>query len=168
VASAADERAAAKRAQISAAARAVFLERGYAGASMDAVTAAAGVSKQTLYSYFPSKALLFRDFLDQELGQLRVDVGALPTITSRAQLRATLMALASALVSRFMREDTVNLLRVVLATPTGWMRPEAPCGTSSPDNSSRSWKGSSARQPLVGPSSHPNRASPRACSSARS
>ncbi len=114
MASAADERAAAKRAQISAAARAVFLERGYAGASMDAVTAAAGVSKQTLYSYFPSKALLFRDFLDQELGQLRVDVGALPTITSRAQLRATLMALASALVSRFMREDTVNLLRVVL------------------------------------------------------
>ena len=86
MASAADERAAAKRAQISAAARAVFLERGYAGASMDAVTAAAGVSKQTLYSYFPSKALLFRDFLDQELGQLRVDVGALPTITSRCLL----------------------------------------------------------------------------------
>ncbi len=114
MASAADKRAAAKRAQISAAARAVFLERGYAGTSMDAVTAAAGVSKQTLYSYFPSKALLFRDFLDGELGQLRVDLGAIPPIASRAQLRVTLMALASALVSRFMREDTINLLRVVL------------------------------------------------------
>ncbi len=114
MASGADERAAAKRAQISAAAREVFLERGYAGASMDAVTAAAGVSKQTLYSYFPSKAVLFRDFLDGELGQLRVDMGAIPTITSRAQLRATLMALAAALVGRFMQEDTINLLRVVL------------------------------------------------------
>lgn len=90
------------------------MERGYAGTSMDAVTAAAGVSKQTLYSYFPSKALLFRDFLDGELGQLRVDLGAIPPIASRAQLRVTLMALASALVSRFMREDTINLLRVVL------------------------------------------------------
>ena len=70
------DRAAAKRAQITKAAREVFLERGYAATSMDAVTALAGVSKQTLYSYFPSKGELFADFLDGELGHLRVDIGA--------------------------------------------------------------------------------------------
>ena len=97
-------RAAAKRAQITKAAREVFLERGYAATSMDAVTALAGVSKQTIYSYF----------LDGELGHLRVDVGAPALITSMAQLRATLLAVATALVRRFMRNDTINLLRVVL------------------------------------------------------
>ena len=107
-------RAAAKRAQITKAAREVFLERGYAATSMDAVTALAGVSKQTIYSYFPSKGELFADFLDGELGHLRVDVGAPAPITSTAQLRATLLAVATALVRRFMRDDTINLLRVVL------------------------------------------------------
>jgi AcrR family transcriptional regulator len=81
---------------------------------MDAVTALAGVSKQTIYSYFPSKGELFADFLDGELGHLRVDVGAPAPITSTAQLRATLLAVATALVRRFMRDDTINLLRVVL------------------------------------------------------
>lgn len=108
------DRAAAKRAQITKAAREVFLERGYAGASMDAVTALAGVSKQTLYSYFPSKGELFADFLDGEVGHLRVDIGSPSPITSTAQLRSTLLAVATALVSRFMRDDTISLLRVVL------------------------------------------------------
>ena len=61
-------------------------DRGYAATSMDAVTALAGVSKQTIYSYFPSKGELFADFLDGELGHLRVDVGAPAPITSTAQL----------------------------------------------------------------------------------
>ncbi len=108
------DRAAAKRAQITTAAREVFLERGYAGASMDAVTALAGVIKQTLYTYFPSKGELFADFLDGEVGHLRVDVGSPTPITSTAQLRSTLLAVATALVSRFMRDDTISLLRVVL------------------------------------------------------
>ena len=101
-------RAAAKRAQITKAAREVFLERGYAATSMDAVTALAGVSKQTIYSYFPSKGELFADFLDGELGHLRVDIGAPAPITSMAQLRATLLAVATALVRRFMRNDTIR------------------------------------------------------------
>ena len=36
-----------------------FLEHGYDRASMDAVAQASGVSKMTLYNYFPSKEMLF-------------------------------------------------------------------------------------------------------------
>lgn len=48
-----------KRRAIVAAAKSVFLERGYAAASMAEVSARAGGSKQTLYSYFSSKEDLF-------------------------------------------------------------------------------------------------------------
>nr|MBP9183997.1 helix-turn-helix transcriptional regulator [Fuscovulum sp.] len=36
----------------------VFAATGYSGATMDAVAAEAGVTKPTLYSYFPSKESL--------------------------------------------------------------------------------------------------------------
>lgn len=48
-----------KRAAVLAAAQAVFLEQGYSAASMDAVAARAGVSKATIYAYFPGKSTLF-------------------------------------------------------------------------------------------------------------
>jgi AcrR family transcriptional regulator len=48
-----------KRLAILEAAKGVFLERGYGAASMAEVSARVGGSKQTLYSYFASKADLF-------------------------------------------------------------------------------------------------------------
>ncbi len=48
----------AKRRQILDGARRVFFERGFEAASMDAITRAAGVSKATIYAYFPSKERL--------------------------------------------------------------------------------------------------------------
>lgn len=45
--------------QVLEGARAVFLADGYEGASVDDIAKAAGVSKATLYSYFPDKSLLF-------------------------------------------------------------------------------------------------------------
>jgi AcrR family transcriptional regulator len=44
-----------KRQDILAAARKVFLEQGFDGASMDAIARAVGGSKATLYGYFPAK-----------------------------------------------------------------------------------------------------------------
>lgn len=40
-------------------ARQVFMRDGYEGASVDMIAKAAGVSKATLYSYFPDKSILF-------------------------------------------------------------------------------------------------------------
>jgi len=45
--------------QVLEGARAVFLADGFEGASVDDIARAAGVSKATLYSYFPDKRLLF-------------------------------------------------------------------------------------------------------------
>jgi len=55
----------AKRAQIAKAARKLFLDLGYAGTSMDAVSAQAKVSKQTLYTYFPTKVDLLHEILTE-------------------------------------------------------------------------------------------------------
>jgi TetR/AcrR family transcriptional repressor of mexJK operon len=43
------------------AARQHFFEHGYEGANLDAIAEAAGVSKMTVYSYFPSKEALFEN-----------------------------------------------------------------------------------------------------------
>jgi AcrR family transcriptional regulator len=49
--------------EILAAALDVFAERGFAAAKLDEVAARAGVSKGTLYLYFPSKEELFRSMV---------------------------------------------------------------------------------------------------------
>lgn len=54
--------------QVRAGARNIFLRDGYAGASVDDIARAAGVSKATLYSYFPEKELMYREvFLDEAM-----------------------------------------------------------------------------------------------------
>jgi AcrR family transcriptional regulator len=45
--------------QVLAGAHAVFMAHGYEGANVDAIAKAAGVSKATLYSYYPDKRSLF-------------------------------------------------------------------------------------------------------------
>ncbi|WP_281826481.1 TetR/AcrR family transcriptional regulator [Jannaschia rubra] len=45
--------------QVLEGARHVFMAEGFDGASVDAIARAAGVSKATLYSYFPDKRVLF-------------------------------------------------------------------------------------------------------------
>ena len=47
--------------QVLAGAREVFMADGFEGASVDDIARAAGVSKATLYSYFPDKKLLFME-----------------------------------------------------------------------------------------------------------
>ena len=54
-----------KHAAILKAAGRLFLKHGYTHTSMDAVALAAGVSKQTVYSYFTNKELLFRCMIEE-------------------------------------------------------------------------------------------------------
>jgi AcrR family transcriptional regulator len=55
------------REQLLAAARAVFLERGFHAASLDAIAEAAGFSKGVVYSQFASKADLFLALLERRI-----------------------------------------------------------------------------------------------------
>lgn len=52
--------------QVLTGARDVFMAHGFEGASVDDIARAAGVSKATLYSYFPDKRLLFMEVASTE------------------------------------------------------------------------------------------------------
>lgn len=52
--------------QVLEGARDVFMVDGFEGASVDDIARAAGVSKATLYSYFPDKRLLFMEVANME------------------------------------------------------------------------------------------------------
>lgn len=52
-----------------AAARRVFLAKGYAGATLDGIAEEAGFSKGVMYSQFASKADLFLALLDRRIGE---------------------------------------------------------------------------------------------------
>jgi len=55
--------------QVVEGARTVFMREGFEGASVDAIARDAGVSKATLYSYFPDKQQLFIAVLQAECDQ---------------------------------------------------------------------------------------------------
>ena len=107
----------AKRDQILEAARRLFLERGFERTSMEAIRAEAGVSKPTLYSYYPGKEALFdavlrglmegpRDWLSGA-GELSLE--------SREDLRRVLSEVAERVIENFMRPDYLALARVIVA-----------------------------------------------------
>ncbi|MCM5569865.1 TetR family transcriptional regulator [Burkholderiaceae bacterium FT117] len=56
------------RSRLLAAAAAVMAERGYAGATLDDIAAAAGLTKGAIYWSYSSKAELFLDLVDQRAG----------------------------------------------------------------------------------------------------
>jgi TetR/AcrR family transcriptional regulator, mexJK operon transcriptional repressor len=107
-------RAATKKEQIAGAARSLFLAQGYAGTTMDGVSSVAGVSKQTLYSYFPSKADLLAEILDEEIASLWIGEDPMPAFDTLAELRGALLALAQGMTTRWMRDDALQLLRLVV------------------------------------------------------
>ena len=107
-------RARAKRRQITDAARSLFLSQGFARTSMDAITAEAGVSKQTLYAYFPSKDELLIAILAESLHVLGDQPdGHAPR--TREELRAALVDFGERLLDTMLREDSIAILRLLLA-----------------------------------------------------
>lgn len=49
----------------------LFRKKGYGASSMDEISAAAEVSKRTLYNHFPSKKILFREIVKIEFQKIR-------------------------------------------------------------------------------------------------
>ena len=112
-------RARAKRDQILDGARRVFLRDGFAGASTDAIAAGAGVSKRTLYAYYPSKEDLFVGVLS-ELTLENPQIRALESMEgmspkNRKELRRDLLELAQKIVTTMMQPDYLALLRTTIA-----------------------------------------------------
>jgi AcrR family transcriptional regulator len=111
-------RARAKRDQIRAHAQRLFLARGFAGTSTDAIAAEASVSKQTLYVYYPSKEELLADVLrhliheDPHHRLLAPDGGRSATAE---EVHQALAVLAQNLIDSVMQPDYLALMRVVIA-----------------------------------------------------
>jgi len=68
--------------QVLEGARTVFLRDGFEGASVDAIAAEAGVSKATLYSYFPDKRILFAEVAKGECQRQADETEALVGMTA--------------------------------------------------------------------------------------
>jgi AcrR family transcriptional regulator len=83
------------RARILEAARQLIAERGANATTTREIAKTAGISYQTLYNYFPNKALIIREILDEEVSLLTTD---LEIIIKRydGDLLATLAALNEA------------------------------------------------------------------------
>ena len=88
-----------RRRQIMAAAKAVFAEAGYHGASIHAIIERAQIARGTFYLYFESKAAVFDAILDSAMRDLRERIHRIdvedpaappPQVQLRAQVIATL------------------------------------------------------------------------------
>lgn len=103
----------AKRQQILDGAKQCFLAQGFDGASMNDIVKAAGVSKGTVYAYFPSKeklfeALIFRDRRNQAEQIVVIDDDSLP-------VEEVLRQLARRLGNLNNNSETIAYLRLVIA-----------------------------------------------------
>ncbi len=104
-------RAARRSRDIVDAAAEVFLERGYAGASMDAVVERAGGSKETLYCHFGSKAGLLKAIVEQRTADVTANLDA-PEATD---LKDFLHRVGIAYLETVLSPRGLALYRLVLA-----------------------------------------------------
>ncbi|MBO2451678.1 TetR/AcrR family transcriptional regulator [Actinomadura barringtoniae] len=104
-----------KRAAITEAAIGEFVERGYAGASVDAIAARARVSKPTVYSHFGNKERLFLTVIGGYLRDGYTDLGPLADrIAEAPDPRAALIDFLGSWVEVVLREDVMTLRRLVI------------------------------------------------------
>jgi TetR/AcrR family transcriptional repressor of mexJK operon len=101
---------AAQREALLEAAAAVFLERGYGGASIDAVVERAGGSKATVYALFGNKEGLLSALIAQGAETLAASVDALP---AAASFEDNLRAIGRSYLNVILQPKRVALYRLV-------------------------------------------------------
>ena len=93
-------------------ARTVFMRDGFEGASVDDIVREAGVSKATLYSYFPDKRLLFLEVAKSEC-KAQSDA-AIERIEATGDLREAMKEAAVRMISFFMSDVGMQVYRIVV------------------------------------------------------
>lgn len=92
----------------------LFLEHGYEGTSMNAIAAAAGTTKPSLYARFPAKEDVFRAVLGWALTRRDWPVPE-PPPPDPEDLGAALNAIAHAAVSRSLNPSIIKLEQIAIA-----------------------------------------------------
>lgn len=108
------DRGSAKRQTILLAARVLFLQHGYLGASMDDVAARARVSKQTVYKHFGDKRRLFIELLTSDMGADEAVAELARAVPNSEDLHHDLKEFARAYLIAVMQPDLIRLRRVVI------------------------------------------------------
>lgn len=94
-------------------AREIFLRDGFEGASVDDIARAAGVSKATLYKYFPDKRLLFMEVAQTECTHMADR--ALDLIDETSPPREVLTIAAGHIVPFLLSEFAQRIFRICVA-----------------------------------------------------
>lgn len=106
------ERGARRCREIVDAAVEVFLERGYAGASIDAVVERAGGSKETIYSHFGNKAGLLKAIIEQGAEAV---IESFEVPADDTEIGPFLLEVATGYLELVLNPRTLGLYRLVLA-----------------------------------------------------
>lgn len=108
-------RSARKHRAILDAARALFLENGYAGTSMDDVAALASVSKQTVYKHFVDKQRLFTDLVTGDIAPMPEPAQVLAdAVPQTDDVERDLRAFARGHLANVMQPHLLRMRRVLI------------------------------------------------------
>lgn len=99
--------------QVLEGARTVFLRDGFEGASVDDIARSAGVSKATLYSYFPDKRILFMEVAKAEC--LRQEKRTDELVEMQSDPKAALREAAEAMIRLFVSPFGKHVFKVCVA-----------------------------------------------------
>ena len=99
--------------QVLEGARSVFMADGFEGASVDDIARAAGVSKATLYSYFPDKRLLFREVVRSECTRQACEADELVETTCSPE--EVLLETAHRIMEIILSEFSLQMFRICVA-----------------------------------------------------
>src|ERR1700754_3035039 len=92
------------------AAVAAFLEMGYAGASMEAIAKAAGITKRSLYARYPDKRAVFADVIPWALARYTDDASL--EDADEHDLETALLAAGRVALARATHPQNVRLKRI--------------------------------------------------------
>lgn len=92
----------------------LFLEKGFSGTSIDAICAAAGMAKRTVYARYGDKEALFKAALTRAIEEWLVPIDDLRAQESD-DLEATLVRIGGLLVANVLRPAGLRLLRLTNA-----------------------------------------------------
>jgi TetR/AcrR family transcriptional repressor of mexJK operon len=103
-----------KRGSIICAAARVFMARGFGAATMDDIAAEAGVSKQTVYSHFGSKNVLFEEIVHAKCAEL-MGQQENPRDEKTIDLQALVYLSATRFIRVIFSDDSITLFRTIVA-----------------------------------------------------
>lgn len=106
------ERAGEVEERILDAAKTIFLQQGFEGASVDEIAQRARAGKPTIYARFPNKAALFAAVIARQAARNTQYENLVPEGRSA---RAKLISVGTALIERAFAEDTIGLMRTTIA-----------------------------------------------------